>query len=100
MSRKEKMLKNVKEIGVKFPSRQRFVLVYNEGRLGIMTTEIKGKIKLENEKVKQNRSFLINGSPTALLDVKDVKNAEEYVGILLQYHERWGLLEEEEEESS
>lgn len=95
MNKRETLIEQVKNHGMKFPSRHRFELVYQNGKLGVMTTENKGKIKLENEKVRQNKSILLDGSPTALLDVKEINSAEEYVDVTIDYLKRWGLYEEE-----
>lgn len=95
MSKRETLIEQVKNHGMKFPSRHRFVLVCQNGKLGVMTTENKGKIKLENEKVRQNKSILLDGSPTALLDVKEINSAEEYVDVIIDYLKRWDLYEEE-----
>lgn len=92
MSKRETLLKNVKEHGLMFPSRHRFVLFYKEGKFGIMTQDQKSKIKLENEKVKSNLTFFLDGTPAALLDVKDIKNAEEYVDELIALYKKWGLI--------
>jgi hypothetical protein len=88
---REKMISQVKKVGHKFPSRQRFVLAYKEGKFSIITTENKGKIKLENEKISHNRSLLLDGTVTALIDIKDINSPEEYVDTLLNLHKRWGL---------
>jgi len=94
---REKLLKNLNEIGVKFPSRQRFTLTLQDGELGILTIENKSKIKLENEKLFNNQSFLFSGAPTALLDIVDCQCAEEYVDKLLDLRKRWGLNKSREE---
>ncbi|PIC81063.1 hypothetical protein CSV75_04600 [Sporosarcina sp. P18a] len=90
------LVNRVNQIGVKFPSRQRFSLCLNEGKLSIITTENKSKIKIENEKFFQNRSILFSGSPSALLDIVDCQNAEEYIDHLLYLRDRWNIGQEEE----
>ncbi len=94
MSDRHKLIEQVEKFGVKFPSRQRFVLGYKDGKTSIFTTENKSKIKLENEKFSNNRSLLIDGTVTALLDIRDIQNAEEYADTLLKLHKKWGLLKE------
>lgn len=97
MSKRETLINNVKEFGMTFPSRQRFVLIKKDDSLHVVTTENKGRIKLENEKVSQNKSLMADGSPTAILDVKDISSAEEYADTLLYYMEKWGIVEDTEE---
>lgn len=95
MSRKEGLIEALRSHGIKFPSRHRFVLGYKNGNLKIFTSENKGKIKLENEKFSNNRSILLDGTATALLDIREVESAEEYADILIKHLTKWGLLEEE-----
>ena len=98
MTDKEKLLKNLKQVGVTFPSRQRFTLIMQNGKLGIITIANKSKIKLENEKVFHNQSFMISGEPTALIDIIECENAEQYVDHLLKFRSKWGLDNSKEEE--
>lgn len=97
METRTKLIKQITDIGVKFPSRQRFVLNLIDGELRIMTTENKTKIKLENEKFFSNKSYLLNGESTTL-DIVECQNAEEYVDKLLDLRNRW-LKDQLEEES-
>jgi len=97
MSKRDELIKNVEKHGMKFPSRQRFVLSYQEGKLRIFTTNNKSRIKLENEKFNSNKSLLLDGSPTALLDIKDIQNAEEYADTIASLHDKWGIGNEENE---
>lgn len=94
MDKKAHLLKRVEEVGLKFPSRQRFVLTYIDGKLGVMSTTNKGKIQLKNEKFFDNKSILFNGK-TALLDIVDCQDAEQYVDKMLELNSSWGLSKEE-----
>ncbi len=96
MTKRETLIENVKKHGMKFPTRHRFVLTKQDGKLTIISTENKRKIKIENEKASQNKTILLDGSPTALLDIKEIKSAEEYADIVIDYMKRWDLMEEEE----
>jgi|SRR5690625_1996362 len=97
MNNRETLIKNVKEYGMKFPTRHRFVLANKEGKLSIISTENKSKIKIENEKFNNNRTILLDGSSTALLDIVDLQSAEEYADTVISLNEKWGILETEEE---
>lgn len=95
MSKRKILIEQVKNHGIKFPSRHRFVLTKQDGKLAIITTQNKNKIKLENEKFSNNRSILLDGSPTALLDIQDVNSPEEYADTLIKHLKKWELLEED-----
>lgn len=94
---RERLINQITEMGVKFPSRQRFVLNLIDGELGIMTTENKSKIKLENEKFFSNKTYLLSGE-SATLDIVECQSAEEYVDKLLDLRNRWLQDKVEEEE--
>lgn len=94
MTKKDHLLRQVEQVGLKFPSRQRFVLNLIDGELGVMSTTNKGRIQLKNEKFFDNKTLLISGQ-TALLDIVDCQSAEEYVDKLLDLRKRWGLDKEE-----
>jgi hypothetical protein len=75
----------------KFPCKVAFVMIKEgDGSVGIFSTTIKSKAKLENVKFSDISKATWTSEASAVLAVKELNSADEYLEETLKINDSWG----------